>query len=272
MSASLNRVGKMTQIIGLMRRFADAAVQLVYPAACPSCRESLPGQLRDSPNVSALCERCAPTILHVEGPLCSLCGHPRRRQLGRVHRGVDLKCANCVADPPAFERARSLYEYGGAIAQAIQYIKYSRSMWPISCFARPFADWLVAELDSFEESPMLTTVPMHRRHLAERGFHLTECLLRRCAAYGSIPAPARLLRKTRHTHRQAGLSRAERAENVRDAFMVRRGAPLRGRAVVVIDDVITTGATTHEAARALLHAGARSVRVLTLARAVRHNT
>lgn len=248
-----------------VRRSGQRLLSLVYPPRCPGCRSRRAATLDvDTP---AWCDPCAGTVFRPEGPRCSICATPRKRQIGRVYAGVDAVCPRCAQRRPGFEFADSLYEYSGAVADTIQFAKYAPATWPLRHLEAAFGPWLCERLDRLDGPFDLTTVPMHRRDLAHRGFHLARMVLARAARRDRRLRSRVLLTKTRCTPPQAGLTLGERFNNVRGVFETPPNTQLDGRTIVLVDDVMTTGATADAAARALRRAGARRVVVFTIARA-----
>ena len=136
--------------------------------------------------------------------------------------------------------------------------------------APAFAAWMArAGADALARADLLVPVPLHWTRLVRRRFNQAALLARALSKRTGVPFAPDLLARVRMTRTQGDLTRAQRRRNVRGAFQVRATAPLRGKTVVLIDDVMTTGATFEACARALRRAGAREVRALALARVVR---
>jgi ComF family protein len=182
----------------------------------------------------------------------------------------DGRCAGCRDFPPDFDRAVSFGEYQGALRGLIHLLKYE-SVLPV---VRPLGGMMtdaITELlaGSADSTPLLVPVPLHRSRRHSRGFNQAELIARSAARHLSIQveiAPGVLVRQ-RETVSQVGLSREERIANVRDAFRVRDPGRVKGRTVIVVDDVMTTGTTLSECARVLKRAGAEQVWAATVARA-----
>jgi ComF family protein len=214
------------------------------------------------------------------GDLCDLPGQPHGR----------AQCRACLLAPPPYERAVSFGLYRGRMRDAIHALKYDR----ISPAAKPLGRMLaraMAQLHGKAPNELLVVpVPLHRRRYAERGFNQTRLLARHAIAALrrthpdwklALVAPRTLIR-TRYTESQAGLTPRERRANLRAAFRVSvphlgshfgpHSSPkgLRGRHILLVDDILTTGATARSASAELLRAGAESVWVATLARARRN--
>jgi ComF family protein len=234
-----------------LRALARAALDLLFPAVCPLCASRLGAGRRDP-----VCGDCWTRFARLAPPLCAVCGVPAPSEAAAV------ACAGCRDARPAFDYARAAASYGGAVREAIHGLKFGgrRSL------ARPLGD-LVGEqcADALSERPdALVPVPLARARERERGFNQAALVAERVGERLGLRVRARWLVRLRATAPQSDLTATERRANVADAFAA---APaVAGRHVVVVDDVITTGATVGECARALRASGARRVGVLAVAR------
>lgn len=229
--------------VDLVRAAAGALLELVYPPRCAACGEPA----RREP----FCELCAGAVDAVP-PGCARCGLP----------GPEALCGACRAAPPAFDAVRAGGLFGGPLADAVHALKYGGR----PALARPLGAWLAARAP-VPEGALVVSVPLARGRRVERGYDQASLLADALArASGRRAARARrALRRVRETPPQVGRSREERARNVAGAFEAT--AAVAGRDVILVDDVVTTGATADAAAAALRRAGARSVVVVALARA-----
>jgi ComF family protein len=241
--------------------WAVAVLDLVFPALCPSCTAPLGAGRRDP-----LCGPCWLGITRIAPPVCVACGLPR---LGPASDDAPppgdtagARCGICRAAPPAFDYARSAALYAGPLREALHALKFRGKR----ALARPLAE-LVLEVAGPVFAPdveALVPVPLAGARLRARGFNQADLIAERVGAALAIPVRGRWLVRTRETAPQSDLGPTEREANVRGAFAAARGAA--GRHVVLIDDILTTGATAGECARALRTAGARRVGVATVAR------
>ena len=237
-----------------MRRWLDAVLDLLLPPTCEVCDAPLPGA-----EERALCAACRATMSPPSAPLCAICGVP-------LDAAVDGPCATCRSVPPAFATARAaaVYQTGGAdaLGRAVQRLKYDRRR----ALAAPLGRLMAARYP-FPRAALVVPVPLHVRRLRVRGFNQAELLAtvvgRRC---GVVVATDVLVRR-KATVAQPGLGAAARRANLRDAMCVVDPARVAGRHVVLVDDVLTTGAMADACARVLRAAGARRVDVFTLGRA-----
>ncbi|MGZ6133238.1 MAG: ComF family protein [Myxococcaceae bacterium] len=226
---------------------------LAFPPACAACGELLE---RDTP----FCPPCALATEPVPLPGCGRCGEPVE-ETG--------PCGRCRTRPPPFSAAHAAFVHTGPLARAIHRFKYEGQ----SGLALPLARALAAEagpwlraLEHRAPAPVLVPVPLHRGRLLRRGYDQAALLTRALSRTTGLPLETGLLRRIRATRRQVGLTEAERTENLHGAFAVTGPPP--DLPVLLVDDVLTTGATARAASGALRAAGARRVYVLTLARAV----
>lgn len=175
-------------------------------------------------------------------------------------------CADCLRDPPAFERCHALGDYGYPWDGLIKAFKFHGRVDLAGPLAVALADRLAAE--DLAPVDLVLPVPLSPARLRERGHNQAWEIARRVAAVRGLPADAHCLRRLRDTAHQVGLTRRERAANLRDAFWVppECGAQVRHRRVALVDDVLTTGVTASAASRALLAAGASQVQLWVLAR------
>jgi ComF family protein len=174
------------------------------------------------------------------------------------------RCALCRSGLRGFDAAYSFGSYGGALRQLIHLLKYDL-MRPL---AAPLSSYLLRSLPRDEAFDFIVPVPLHWRRQWSRGFNQSELLARALSRSTGIPV-SRALRRVKAGASQAGLSNSARRRNVNQAFRCRAGEAMRGKRVLLLDDVMTTGSTAASCARALKGAGAARVALLTLARADR---
>jgi ComF family protein len=203
-------------------------------------------------------------VRFIERPFCERLGTPFAMDPGND----GLLSPEAVANPPVYNRARAVAHFeDGPVRQLVHRLKYNDRME----LAKPLGAWMArAGNELLVEADLLVPVPLHRRRLAARRFNQAHALAQTISAQCGVPADPFVLGRVKPTPSQVGLSRSQRALNLQGAFRVTDGmAPrIEGRAVVLIDDVMTSGATANAASRALLRAGAKSVDVLVFARAV----
>ncbi|MDD9990667.1 MAG: ComF family protein [Rhodospirillales bacterium] len=242
-------------LAALARRAAGGAIDLVLPPSCLAC---------DAPVSAAggLCPDCWTRVTFIGRPCCARCGLPFD-----IEAAPDAICGDCARVPPDFDRARAAFLYQGAGRELILAFKMADRSW----LAPRLATWLHrAGAPLLSEADVVVPVPLHRWRLLARRFNQAAVLARLMARQAGAVVVPDLLVRTRRTPPQTRLSGAERRRNVRGAFAVRRSRTsfVDGRNVLLVDDVMTTGATVSACARALRKAGAVRVDVATLARAL----
>jgi len=240
--------------------WAVAALDLVFPALCPVCDVALGAGRRDP-----LCGRCWGAIDRLPPPGCDVCGAPSplRADFARPRApGVWRACWTCTTSPPAYDYARSAAAYEGPLREALHALKFSGKR----AVARPLGDLALEQCRAFLPTGIeaLVPVPLAYERERERGFNQAALIADRLARALEIPVIPGWLGRLRATRPQSDLSAAERQANVRGAFRASRR--VAGRHVLVVDDVLTTGATLGACARALRDAGAWRIGVLTVAR------
>jgi len=242
------------RLIGAGRMALDA----LLPPRCLACGGAVETQ-------GALCAACWQAISFLGAPCCSTCGLPFP-----YDAGDGVQCAQCVAYPPPFDRARAVFAYDDHSRRLILAFKHADQLHGMPAFGQ----WLArsgAEL--LAEADLVAPVPLHWTRLFRRRFNQSALLAQAAVAAWRGPgaplfAPDLLIRR-RRTRSQGHLSRLQRSENVRGAFAMKPGAAVAGKRVLLVDDVLTTGATIEACARVLKRADATAVDVLTLARAMR---
>jgi competence protein ComFC len=235
--------------------WSNAGLSFFYPEVCQLC-----GRGRAGPAAGYVDEECRRQVRFIEPPFCRLCGLPFE---GAVTQ--EFRCGNCRDLDLHFDWARSAVLARGPVLEAIHRYKYGRQLWFEKFLASLLVDAAAPSL-SPAQWDCLVPVPLHPLKEREREFNQAERLGRRLSEATGIPLTARLLRRVRPTRTQTLLSRSERAENMRRAFALRREGSLEGRRCLLVDDVLTTGATTSACARVLREAGAPAVAVWTVAR------
>ena len=230
----------------ILDRVAHSALDFLLPMRCLGCRRE--GGL--------LCEPCIAALPQLLPPYCDIC----------ADRGVVGECRQCREQARQQGRPldglRAPYIFQGAIRDAIHSFKYENARAAAPLLGRLLAEYLT---DNPLPGEVLTPVPLHPRKLRERGYNQAELLAREMGKIVGLPVEAKRLYRVRNTPAQARTaSRQQRLDNIADAFAVR--GDLTGRALILIDDVSTTGSTLTAAAAALKQAGAASVWALTLAR------
>jgi len=234
----------------------DTILHWVFPVDCAACGD--PAADRRLP---FFCRACWDSIRPIAEPVCPQCGQPFNSPIALAHSPAH-RCRACRKKPPRFDRAFSPYRYEGVLEQAIRLFKYRRK----DALAVPLADLMLAWAERLPLVDLVVPVPLHPSRLRAREFNQSLLLADRIARRLGLPLSFERLERVRETRPQTTLDRTDRARNMRRAFAVREPDGLKDLRVLLVDDVLTTGATANDCARALRRAGAASVTVLTLAR------
>lgn len=243
------------RLVRTVRRGIEAALSFLYPEVCQVC-----GRERAGPAEGFVGASCRKAVRFITPPFCERCGLPFAGDIRHP-----FECSNCREMDLHFSHARSAVAARGLVLELIHRYKYERALWLEPLLAGLLVAAAAPVLRS-EAWDVIVPVPLHPWKRREREFNQAERLARALSRATGLPLETRVLRRVVPTRTQTRLSRSERAANVRHAFAVRGGRPLRGRRVVLVDDVLTTGATTSACARALRAAGAGDVCAWTLAR------
>lgn len=242
----------MTMAARAMRQALDA----VLPQRCLACGETVD-------EVGALCAVCWGKLTFLGAPLCACCGYPFEYGVPET-----TLCGACTRAHPAFDRARSVFVYDDASRPLILGYKHADHTHATPAFGR----WLArAGRELLVGADLVAPVPLHRWRLFVRRYNQSALMAQAVGREAGSPVAVDLLVRRRNTPSQGRMSPLARSRNVRGAFVVRPAwsGRLAGRRVLLVDDVLTTGATVEECARVLRRAGAAAVDVLTLARVVR---
>lgn len=246
------------------RAWALAFKNLFFPIFCLACGARLLTE-----DNGYYCPTCWELAGRIEPPLCTRCGRPHEAMVG-LGSTRSFPCANCREKPlRAVRRIYGAAVYDGVVADAVKHLKFhdkSRLARPLGAMLREFA---VAHLDT-DVYDMLVPVPLHKVRLRDRGYNQSELLAREVLPAFGRAACCSDLKRIRPTRTQSTLKGKKRKANVRGAFAV-EGDTVAGRTVLLIDDVVTSGGTVEECAKALKRAKAVSVDVLVVALAARHH-
>lgn len=240
---------------------ARRAVDAILPPRCLGC-----GELVSEPG--AVCPGCWRDIDFITAPMCTCCGLPFDYAPGDGGTETDSLCAACIRQPPLFGRARSVMTYSDASRRFILAFKHADR----TDAAPAWGAWLArAGTDLIADADLAIPVPLHRHRLIARRYNQAALMAQELGRVAGLPVLVDGLVRTRATPSQGRMNRAQRERNVAGAFAVpaARAARIDNARIVLVDDVMTTGATLTACIRPLLSAGAANVDVLTLARVTR---
>ena len=225
-------------------------INLIFPVYCLICKKQLSYQTN-----TYLCDACKQKLTLINGKVCNKCGRP-------FINGI---CGICREKQFCFSKARASGIYDGSVRKCIHLLKYKKKTYLLNTL---FEVFLLPNSLDFLSCDLIVPVPLHWIREYSRGFNQAELIGKKISKRFNIPLSKTSLKRTRATPSQTGLSLKERTKNIKGAFSVRNSQKLNGKRILLVDDVMTTGATVNECSRVLLQAGAREILVYTLARGV----
>jgi len=274
-----------------MIRIAEILKEAVFPSRCIVCGsffhgfsknnsvdiDNLADKLSEMENITFervmypfLCAACCDDYLPVESPICSSCG-----TVFKSREGEDHLCQKCIEHPKRFGKARAIFLYSQAVMEVIHSFKYKGKLQvaaslELLLFSVLMRHWKLSDFD------IVIPVPLHIKRFRARGFNQAYFLIRNLKELaerfmvesGRIEIGKDVIERTVWTQPQTGLGREERIKNIKGAFTVKESSKVKAKRILLVDDVYTTGATVDECAKVLMKSGAKSVDVLTLARAI----
>ena len=228
-------------------------VDAIYPPRCPACGESIGAQ-------TGLCLECWDTLVVPDEPSCTLCQRPVETMAGYG----SIVCAPCLASPPIHDGIAAATLYGETSRKLVLTFKHGRKL----ALAPLLARMMAARIPEFDRNPLLVPVPLHRFRLWRRGFNQAALLARELGRLEKGELLVDALERRKSTPSLGGMGAKARKRALSGAIAVREGAKgrVRGRDVVLVDDVLTSGATSDACVRALKKAGTKTVVVACFAR------
>lgn len=266
-----SKMGLQAQFLqALLQQAAETAVTFLYPAQCRVCAVRLGLEA-----VPYMCAACWQAIRFVEPPWCDICGTPSIRigkggtlflpASGNRSDPHESACDECASNPPRYGKLRTIAFYEAALQEAIHLFKFQKR----KALAKPLIQLITAHMPAdcnVAEYDFILPVPIHKKRLRERGFNQATLLANGIAKTIGVPVVTDVLVRHLNTSPQSSLDREARQTNIIGAFELRGEEAIRGKRLLVIDDVFTTGATIREVVKVLWNADPAEIDVLTLAR------
>lgn len=225
----------------------EKVLKILFPESCPVCGKPSTGH-----NTAPICSGCWEGILQYKGAVCLKCGKP-------LVSDASITCGDCLKEEPAFKWARSFGIYDGALKKAINLFKY----YGIKRLSKPLSE-LMFKI-KMPAVDVVVPVPLSKKKLKQREFNHAALLAKYISIYLGTRVTLNCLVKIKETMPQVGLSAKERGKNVRNAFVAKNNEFIKGKNILLVDDVLTTGATIRECSKSLKSAGAGEIYAITLA-------
>lgn len=235
----------------------SSLIDIIYPPRCCICTDFLEEHPAGRGDI---CDECFISFKELAHPFCSICAEPFKSKVEEDHL-----CERCLRKRPFYDELRAPYLYEEKLMKAIQLIKYSGKSYIVKSLG-PLLGVYAKNLISITKNMIIIPVPLHRKKIRQRGFNQSGLFVKAISPILGLETDYYTLVRTRYTASQAGLNLEQRRKNVKGAFEVRGDSDIKGKAVILVDDVATTGNTMNECARILKKAGAGKVLGLTLAR------
>lgn len=237
-------------LTSLIKSTVRPIIDYALPPRCPGC-----GLIVEADD--AFCLQCWSGMRFLGDPCCARCGVPFEHDMGE-----GAECGSCLADPPPFDSARAVLAYGDVARSVALRLKYGRRIG----LARLIGRHMARHVPVSDRPPLIVPVPLHRSRLWWRGFNQAALIADHLGRLTGLPVEKHVLLRTRRTRPLRSMSPCKREEVVRGAFGLAEAHGLRGRSVILIDDVHTSGATAAACARTLRRGGATQVHLLCWAR------
>ena len=236
-----------------LKQFAKTFLNIICPPVCPICGEAV-----DEPH--CLCQKCYQKLHFITKPCCSVCGRPFEYQ------GLEnMICATCMKKAPSFSMARSALEYDDFSKQLVLAFKHGdrTELTPL------FVKFLMqADPEIFQNVDLIMPVPLHWTRRLKRKYNQSALLGKALGRKMGLPYSEKYLKRVRRTESQGKKKQKERQKNVKNAFLTIHSDQIRGKTVLLVDDVMTTGATLNECAKVLKKEGVKDIKVITLYRVI----
>ncbi len=236
----------------LIQSFFRHFLKPLIPPLCPLCHIPVEQDY-------TLCATCWPVVEFISAPFCDQCGQPLECAMAPT-----IICGRCLTDPFPFKAARAVFRYTPASSPLILNFKHG----DMTYLADFFAHWMLRDRGYFKDVDLIVPVPLHWTRLLKRGFNQAALLGKRLSLQSGIPHAPGILKRLKETPSQGGLSKKERARNVKKVFHVNPSmkSHFQGKTILLVDDVMASGATLRFCAENLLKAGAKAVKVQVVCR------
>ncbi len=237
-----------------LSRIGQQILNILCPPLCPICQTEID-------EAHGLCPKCYQKLRFITEPCCQICGRPfEYKGLGKPI------CAKCMKKKPSYDMARSVLEYDDFSKKLILLFKHADKTELTPLFTK-----FLKQVDSklFKNTDMIIPVPLHWTRRVKRQYNQSALLAKSLGKELKIPFNPTILKRIRHTVSQGHLTHKQRQKNVHNAFQVKHSYLIKGKTILVIDDVMTTGSTLNECAKILKKSGVKSVKVLTMHRVLR---
>ena len=246
---------------GFLSGLAEAFASFAFPPFCATCRQRMTGR-----RPGAICPDCWSESVRWGRGCCQRCGTVIANGENPDALPLPLLCEKCHIDGWSCRDVRCVGPFSGAMADAVHLLKYSDNRSLAGTIAGLMAETIGRDRE-YLAADMIVSVPLHPARKRERGYNQAQLLAEGLGRLIGIPAPDGLVVRTKHTATQTTMGREQRRRNVEDIFRAKRPEAIAGKTVILIDDVLTTGATIGACGQSLLNAGAQQVFALTAAAA-----
>jgi len=242
----------------MLSSLTGAVLDLVYPNNCINCKTAI----LEKDYEFSLCRDCWQSIEKNLPPFCPKCG----THIENINSGIEL-CRDCQKKELYFDKAYSVFAFEGVLKELIHKFKYSNKTMLAKVFAKMIFDFAMNFNIPLSDYDIMLPVPLHSTRLREREYNQCEILARQLQRFLHLEISTKDVARIKHTRSQITLDKTARWENIVGAFKIKNNQTFKNKNVLIVDDLITTGATASELAKTLKESGAKMVSVLTIAKA-----
>ena len=245
-----------------MNKILKKIIEIFFPSHCLYCEKII---TRDG----LFCADCWSKLQFISEPKCTICSYPFEIEI--THRAANLLCSNCIIKKPPYDKSITIFRYNKLIKKIISDLKYRDQTFLAKKFSKILFDKIKTEIGDYD---FILAVPLHQKRLRKRKFNqailLCRALFKHCKNYQKIKFYADFLCRTKNTIPQVELRKKQRQKNLKNVFIVNKKYKnsVSGKNFLLIDDVMTTGATLENCALALKKLGAEKITVLTIAKTI----